>query len=269
MPHHPPEVQAALQQAEDILISVGALLSRTTEAALEDMVPEADLKLRDAYRLGEALQRWFLLHRAPAPDRYDPRDLPRMLSGTLQLGNLLPPEEGAPTCEGDLAQVVTCLKLLAENVSLEGDGVFRAALQAESPSSVLVTLDGEGRLPEVLVFEGVLSMAWVDFESCWARSTSGGTVGPGGRTAPLGTGGRRAGLPRAARRDGAGVEMRRTAVAALARLARGHGPARTGHGLPRRDAEPVCGDDTPVAVGSGRTPRPLGGLRIRPCSAGA
>jgi hypothetical protein len=186
MPHHPPEVQAALQQAEDILISVGALLSRTTEAALEDMVPEADLKLRDAYRLGEALQRWFLLHRAPAPDRYDPRDLPRMLSGTLQLGNLLPPEEGAPTCEGDLAQVVTCLKLLAENVSLEGDGVFRAALQAESPSSVLVTLDGEGRLPEVLVFEGVLSMAWVDFESCWARSTSGGTVDRAGARLLLG-----------------------------------------------------------------------------------
>lgn len=186
MPNCPPEILTMVQETEDALVAVGALVARSPDATLEDAVPEADLKLRDAFRRAEALQRWFLIHRAPTPGEYDPRDLPRVLSGTLSLANLLPSEEGAPTCEGDLAQVVCCLKLLAENVRLEGNGVFRAELRASEVPAILVTLDGEGTLPVALSLEGLLPVAWDRFVVCWERATRGGVVNRAGGRLLLG-----------------------------------------------------------------------------------
>lgn len=171
----PPDLSAILHHIEDALVSVGVLVAQAEIAALGDVVPEADLRLRAAYRLAEGVQRWLLLQRAPVIEAYDPRDLPRMLSGTVQLANLLPPAQDAPNCQGDLTQVVHCLKLLSENVHLEGDGVFRASMPALDTPCVLITLDGDGLLPAELRLEEGVSVTWETFAGAWERATAGGT----------------------------------------------------------------------------------------------
>lgn len=171
----PPDLMKILNQIEDALVPVGVLVAQTGTATLGDVVPQADLELRRAYRLAEGIQRWLLLQRAPVVDAYDPCDLPRMLSGTLQLATLLPADQGAQTCQGDLAQVVHCLKLLSENVHLEGEGIFRASMPALDTPCVLITLDGDGVLPPLLRLEEGVFVTWEAFADAWERATDGGT----------------------------------------------------------------------------------------------
>jgi hypothetical protein len=164
-------------RCEADLIAAGALLERTPDADLESVLAGADLHLRAAYRAAEACHRWLLLYRPAQPAAYDPRDLPRMLSGSLNLATLRPRGADDAMLHGDLAQITCCLRVLAEGVALGQGGSLRAELRMDDDfPALLVRLDDAAPLSETLLIEGLLTLPWEAFAACWAGATGGGAA---------------------------------------------------------------------------------------------
>lgn len=169
-------VEGLAAQCEDRLLAAGVLIDRTADADLESVVARGDLLLREVYRMAEACQRWLLLRRPVRQAAYDPRDLPRILSGALRIAAVRPRNETDLRLAGDIARIIECLKLLVENARLAGGDAIRAELRMDDAPAVLISLDGRGALPETLCFEGYLELPLADFDQAWAEATGGGQV---------------------------------------------------------------------------------------------
>lgn len=176
MPDPAPTMEALAARCEDALIAAGALIDGVDDADLEDVAARADLFLRDAYRAAEACQRWLLLRRSAPAAVYDPRDLPRVLSGALGMAVTRPRRDDDLALSGDIDRIVACLRVLVDNAPLRGGDTFRAELRLDDAPALLIALDGEGALPDPLLVEGLLPLSAEDFDACWAGATGGGRV---------------------------------------------------------------------------------------------
>lgn len=177
------DVHALLRQSlegpRDLLVEVGALLQRSAEADVPEIVPEMDLKLRDAYVSANACRRLMTVLRRAVPADYDPvRTLREKAFQNVLAGVDAEAPQAYRLISGDAEQVVECVRLVMENTHLDSGGRLNVRVTPEAGNArVVFQLHGGGRLPEGISVEGVHTFTLEAFADCWIDATAGGHIG--------------------------------------------------------------------------------------------
>jgi hypothetical protein len=166
---------AALKRIRDLLLDVGVRLERVPIEALPNIIPEMDLNLRESWKLAEGCRRLFILHREPVYTPYDPVEVLRRHSGECRLELDGPMPAGSRSCLGDSEQVLECIRLLRDNVTLGHKGSLRTEIVTEGSSPrVLLALGGKGTLPTTLQMDGLYQFDIDMLGRRWTAATNGG-----------------------------------------------------------------------------------------------
>jgi hypothetical protein len=167
-----------LEKPRDLLVEVGAVLQRSNEDDVPDIVPEMDLKLRDAYFTANACKRLLTVLRRAEPGDYDPVKTLRELAFQNVLKDV---DAQAPEMyrliEGDAPQVVECVRLVMENVRLDSGSRLNVQVTPEVGNArVVFRVHGSGTLPETIDVEGLHQFTIDEFADCWIDATAGGHI---------------------------------------------------------------------------------------------
>jgi len=139
--------------------------------------PAGETALLEAIRALRACRAYLTAHRPPVYATVNPRGLMEACRREVKSEHFLPKIEPVGDCVYDLEQTQACVEAVLSSIRLDEDSrLWIELFEDEDVPQIAVSLDGPGRVPARMSFDGFAELSFEAFETRWTVATRGGRI---------------------------------------------------------------------------------------------